>query len=134
MITSRDLALIPALPPQGGGLTRARRPYRARCSMTAPTTSTTTSTATSAAPATRRGPDPERIRHSGPECLSLRLPLLGTIELSRPELAYVGGILGLSALGLLEWPIALVIAGGHVLSADRSSRTVRDLGEAMTQA
>jgi hypothetical protein len=97
-------------------------------------TSSTTATTTSAPPATRTGPDPERVRRSGPESMSLWVPLLGTIELSRPELAYVGGIVGLSALGFLEWPIALVIAGGHILSADRSSRTVRDLGEAMTQA
>ena len=48
------------------------------------------------------------------------------------DVAYVGGIVGLSALGLLEWPIALVIAGGHVLAADRGSRTVQELGEAMT--
>jgi hypothetical protein len=91
---------------------------------------------TSTAPAPTRpvAPDPERVRHSGPECVTLRIPFLGTIELSRPELAYVGGIAGLAALGLLEWPIALVIAGGHVLAADRSSRTVRDLGDAMTEA
>ena len=75
-----------------------------------------------------------RVRRSGPETVSIPVPLVGTIRLSRPELAYVGGIVGLSALGLLEWPIALVIAGGHVLAADRSSRTVQELGEAMTVA
>jgi hypothetical protein len=83
---------------------------------------------------TRSTPAAERVRHSGPECVTLPIPFLGTIELSRPELAYVGGIAGLAALGLLEWPIALVIAGGHVLAADRSSRTVRDLGDAMAEA
>ena len=83
---------------------------------------------------TPRAPDPEQVRHSGPEGLSLPVPLLGTIELSKPELAYVGGIAGLTALGLLEWPIALVIGAGHVLAADRSGRTVRDLGDAMTKA
>jgi hypothetical protein len=95
---------------------------------------TTSTSAAPARPQTTHGPDPERVRHSGPECVALPVPFLGTIELSRPELAYVGGIAALAALGLLEWPIALVIAGGHVLAADRSSRTVRDLGEAMTEA
>jgi hypothetical protein len=85
-------------------------------------------------PATRSTTAAEHVRHSGPECVALPIPFLGTIELSRPELAYVGGIAGLAALGLLEWPIALVIAGGHVLAADRSSRTLRDLGDAMTEA
>lgn len=84
-----------------------------------------------------RGASPtqaHRVRHSGPDTVSLPIPLVGTIQLSRPELAYVGGIVGLSALGLLEWPIALVIASGHILAADRSCRTVHELGEAMTEA
>jgi len=62
------------------------------------------------------------------------MPGLGTVRMSRPELAYVGGIVALSALGFLEWPIGLVIAAGHVLAGDRSSQTVRDLGQAMEQA
>lgn len=74
------------------------------------------------------------VRRSGPPTVTLPIPGLGTIELSRPEMAYVGGIVALSAFGLLEWPIALVIAGGHVLAADRSSQTVRDLGDAMEEA
>ncbi|GAA4905730.1 hypothetical protein GCM10023204_08140 [Actinomycetospora succinea] len=92
-------------------------------------------TTTPALPPTDAGrPTPERVRSSGPDGVSLPITWLGTIELSRAELAYVGGIAGLTALDLLEWPIALVIAGGHVLAADRSSRTVRDLGDAMTEA
>lgn len=79
-------------------------------------------------------PAGRQVRRSGPPTVSLPLPGLGTIELSRPEMAYVGGIVALSAFGLLEWPIALVIAGGHVLAADRSSQTVRELGDAMTEA
>jgi hypothetical protein len=62
------------------------------------------------------------------------LPGLGTIELSRPELVYVGGIAALGALGLLEWPIALVIGAGHLLAADRSNRAARELGDAMEEA
>jgi hypothetical protein len=96
----------------------------------------TTAPLATAPPATREptAPDPAQVRHSGPDGITLWLPLLGSVEMSRPELAYVGGIAGLTALGLLEWPIALVIAGGHVLAADRSSKTVRDLGDAMTKA
>lgn len=93
-------------------------------------TATTTTAPALPPPAPEAGP--ERIRHSGPDGVTLPIPWLGSIEISKPELAYVGGIAGLTALGLLEWPIALVIAGGHVLAADRSSRTVRDLGDAMT--
>ena len=61
------------------------------------------------------------------------MPGLGTVRMSRPELANVGGIVALSARGFLEWPIGLVIAAGHVLAGDRSSQKVRDLGQAMEQ-
>lgn len=93
---------------------------------------TATATTVPAVPPTT--PHPETVRRSGPDGVTLPIPWVGTIELSKPELVYVGGIAGLTALGLLEWPIALVIAGGHVLAADRSSRTVRDLGDAMAEA
>ncbi len=62
------------------------------------------------------------------------VPWLGTLELSRPELVYVGGIAALGVLGLLDWPIALVIGAGHLLAADRSSRAAQALGEAVEEA
>lgn len=75
-----------------------------------------------------------QVRESGPETVSIPLPWMGTVRISRPELAYVGGIVALSIVGLLEWPMALVIASGHIIAADRSSQTVRELGDAMTEA
>ena len=81
---------------------------------------------------TEHGP---RRRHGGdPDTTCLQLPGLGTIELSRPELLYVGGVAVLGLLGLLDWPLALVIGTGHLLGADRSSRTARELGQAMEEA
>ncbi len=64
----------------------------------------------------------------------LRLPGLGTLELSRPELAFVGGIAVMGVLGLLDWPIALVLGAGHLLASDRSNRSARALGQAMEEA
>jgi hypothetical protein len=64
----------------------------------------------------------------------LTVPGLGTLELSRPELAFVGGIAVMGVLGLLEWPIALVLGAGHLLAADRSNRAARSLGQAMEDA
>ena len=97
------------------------------------TSTTVTTPAIPPAETDRPTPHPERVRHSGPDGVTVPIPWLGTIEISKPELAYIGGIAGLAALGFLDWPIALVIAGGHVLAADRSSKTVRDLGDAMTE-
>ena len=62
------------------------------------------------------------------------MPGLGAVELSRPELVFVGGIVALSVFGLLEWPIALVMGAGHLLAADRSNRAARELGQVMEEA
>lgn len=56
--------------------------------------------------------------------LTIPVPGLGVLELSRPEIVYLAGIGGLTALGLLEWPIALVMAGGSLVAADRTARTL----------
>jgi hypothetical protein len=64
----------------------------------------------------------------------LSIPGLGTLELSRPELAFVGGIAVMGVLGLLEWPIAVVLGAGHLLASDRSNRAARALGQAMEEA
>lgn len=64
----------------------------------------------------------------------LTLPGLGTLELSRPELVFVGGVALMGVLGLLDWPIAVVLGAGHLLAADRSNRAARALGQAMEEA
>lgn len=81
---------------------------------------------TSTTPAPTRattGPTPgtDRGRRADPPAVTIPLPGLGTVELSRPELVYVSGIAALTVFGLLEWPVALVIGAGHVLAADRGS-------------
>jgi hypothetical protein len=62
------------------------------------------------------------------------VPGLGAVELSRPELLYVGGIVALGVFGFLDWPIALVIGAGHLLAADRGNRAAQALGEAVEDA
>jgi hypothetical protein len=71
--------------------------------------------------------------HDAPKT-RITVPGLGTIEMSRPELAFVGGIAALGVFGFLDWPIALVLGVGHLLAADRSSRAARELGSAMEEA
>ncbi|HEY2223204.1 hypothetical protein [Actinomycetospora sp.] len=69
-----------------------------------------------------------------PTTTRMTLPWLGTFEMSRPELVFVGGIAALGMLGFLDWPLALVLGAGHLLAADRSSRRAREFGEALEQA
>jgi hypothetical protein len=60
---------------------------------------------------------------------------LGPINLGPPDqLAYLAGIAALTALEIIEWPIALVIAAGHLLAEQRRSNTHAPFGEALEQA
>ncbi len=46
-------------------------------------------------------------------------------------LTYYAAIGALSVLGVLEWPVALVLAAGHALTADQHNRAVQQFGEAL---
>lgn len=57
-----------------------------------------------------------------------------TVDLALPPLdkiAFYAGLGGVAAFGLIDWPIALLTAIGHLLSDDRRNRTLRALGEAL---
>jgi hypothetical protein len=67
--------------------------------------------------------------------LHINLPGLGRINLGPPDqLAYVAGIATLTALEIIEWPVAVVIAAGHLLAEQRRSNTVHAFGDALEQA
>ena len=69
------------------------------------------------------------------ETIFVDLPVLGRTEIPRPEqLAYYGGLAALAALELLDWPVALVIAAGHILASNHHNRILEELGEAMEEA
>ena len=54
--------------------------------------------------------------------------MLGTVRLPEPQrLTYYAAI---GALGVLEWPVALVLAGGHALASDQNNRAVQQFGDA----
>ncbi len=40
----------------------------------------------------------------------------------------------LGVLGVLEWPVALVLAGGHALASDQHNRAVQQFGDALEDA
>jgi hypothetical protein len=74
----------------------------------------------------------EKIREG--ETFVVNLPLLGQTEIPRPEqLAYYGGLAALAALELIDWPVALVIAAGHLLAANHHNKILEELGEAIEE-
>jgi hypothetical protein len=46
----------------------------------------------------------------------------------------LAGIAVLSALEIIDWPLAIIITAGHLLAEQRRSSTVRAFGEALEQA
>ncbi len=67
--------------------------------------------------------------------VQIQLPVVGTVSLPPgQDLAYIGGIATLAALSVIEWPIALTLAAGHLLASTRSSKALRDFGEALDEA
>lgn len=63
------------------------------------------------------------------------LPFVGRVQLPEPRrLAWYGGIAVLAGLGLMEWPVAIVIAVGHVLSDNHHNKVLEDFGAALEQA
>ncbi|ORV52572.1 hypothetical protein AWC05_24125 [Mycobacterium florentinum] len=74
----------------------------------------------------------EKIRQG--ETFAVRLPVVGQTEIPRPEqLAYYGGLAALAALELIDWPVALVIAAGHLLASNHHNRLLEEIGEAMEE-
>lgn len=85
---------------------------------------------------TRRGASQrdavEKIREG--ETFAVNLPMLGQIEIPRPEqLAYYGGLAALAALELIDWPVAVVIAAGHLLASNHHNKLLEELGEAIEE-
>jgi hypothetical protein len=86
---------------------------------------------------TRRGTSQreavQKIREG--ETFHVNVPVLGQMEIPRPEqLAYFGGLAALAALELIDWPVAVVIAAGHLLASNHHNKLLEELGEAMEDA
>jgi hypothetical protein len=59
--------------------------------------------------------------HAEPEAsrrpsMHIDIPRVGGVDLPPPrELAYLGGIAALTAVELIEWPVGLALAAGHLV-------------------
>ena len=68
------------------------------------------------------------------ETFAINLPVIGQVEIPRPEaLAYYGGLAALAALELIDWPVALVIAAGHLLASNHHNKVLEELGEVIEE-
>ena len=66
------------------------------------------------------------------ETFFVSVPVFGRLEVPRPEqLAYYGGLAALAAFELIDWPVAVVIAAGHLLASNHHNRVLEELGEAI---
>ncbi|MFY1705202.1 hypothetical protein ACN28G_26370 [Micromonospora sp. WMMA1923] len=65
----------------------------------------------------------------------VELPVLGEVAVPPPDkVAYYAGVGVLAAIGVIEWPLALVITAGHVLADQHLSGLAKGVGEALETA
>jgi hypothetical protein len=65
----------------------------------------------------------------------VHIPLIGDVGLpSTDEAAYLAGVTALAALGLIEWPIAVLLGVGHHFALSGRDTGIRAFGEALDAA
>jgi hypothetical protein len=65
----------------------------------------------------------------------VRLPVLGEVAVPPTDkMAYYLGLGALAVLQIIEWPLALVVAAGHLLADQHLSALARGVGDALQQA
>jgi hypothetical protein len=69
------------------------------------------------------------------QSFTVNLPVVGRVRVPRPEqLAFYGALGVLAAVEIIEWPVALVLATGHLLMQDEHNRVAQEIGEALEDA
>ena len=67
--------------------------------------------------------------------MRLNLPIVGELRLpAGEEVVFIGGVGVLAVVGLLEWPVALLLGIGHTLAMSRNNKVVHAFGEALEEA
>ncbi|WP_212745913.1 hypothetical protein [Sinomonas susongensis] len=74
-------------------------------------------------------------RASRRSTITIRFEGIGSVTLPpTDDLAFLGGIGLLAAVGILEWPVAGVLAAGHLLSRHTRNDALKAFGEALEEA
>lgn len=67
--------------------------------------------------------------------IPVRLPAAGLIRLPAPnEIGWLAGMALLAGIGILDWPVAVVLAAGHLLSEQQRNDALHAFGEALEHA
>lgn len=63
---------------------------------------------------------------------AVELPIVGKFHTpDKHDFVYYAGITALITFGIVEWPIALAVVGGHILVKQHQSRSLSAIGEVM---
>ncbi|WP_214370393.1 hypothetical protein [Pseudonocardia sp. H11422] len=64
----------------------------------------------------------------------VEVPVLGSVVVPPPEkLAFYAGLGLLAVCEVVEWPVVLIMAAGHVLADQQHFRLARGVGEALEE-
>lgn len=89
------------------------------------------SAATGAQPHGQKAAQQATVKNS----VRVAVPGIGTVTLPPAEqLAFLGGIALLTALEVIDWPVALALTAGHALAHRSHNKIVQDFGEALEEA
>lgn len=59
---------------------------------------------------------------------------MGTVTVPEPQrLAFYGGVAAMAAFGLVDWPVAIILGIGHLLSEDHQHKSLYEFGEALEE-
>lgn len=62
--------------------------------------------------------------------LQVQVPILGEVQLPpTQDVAFIGGVAALAIVGMLEWPVAVLLGVGHGLATVRHNKLLRAFGE-----
>ena len=67
--------------------------------------------------------------------IHVEMPGIGHLHLPPlDQVAFMGGIVTLALIEIIEWPVAAVLTVGHILAHNRHHALLRDFGEALDEA
>jgi hypothetical protein len=63
------------------------------------------------------------------------VPVVGELRLPPPQtFAWFGGLATLAVLGVMDWPVAVVIGAGHLFAQQSHMKLLHDFGQALERA